>query len=123
VYDRTTQRTQRVSISSARTQANLQSSKPSLSTDGRFVAFTSAASNLVRNDTNGDTDVFVHDRATHQTQRVSISSTGVQANGDSGYAPSISADGRFVAFTSAASNLVRNDTNGKTDVFVRGPLY
>ena len=90
---------------------------PSISADGRFVAFESLASNLVPGDTNGVGDVFVHDRQTGTTERVSVSSAGTQGNGDSAV-PSISADGRFVAFVSVASNLVPGDTNGRLDVFV-----
>src|SRR5207244_1338287 len=85
------------------------------------VAFSSDATNLVGRDTNGAADVFVHDRVIGTTKRVSVSSTGAQANDDSvsGFAPAISADGRFVAFSSDATNLVPGDTNGQTDVFVR----
>ena len=94
---------------------------PALSADGRFVAFTSIASDIVPNDTNGDTDVFVLDRATGVTTRESVASTGEQANGGSwfGSACAISANGRFLAFSSDASNLVPNDTNGRSDIFVR----
>ena len=70
-------------------------------------------------DTNGSPDVFVRDRQTGTTQRVSVGPGGVQGNGDSSQRPSISADGRFVAFSSDASNLVPGDTNGVDDVFVR----
>jgi len=99
-------------------QANGGSDGPSLSADGRYVAFSSAASNLVSGDTNSARDIFVRDRKLHKTYRVSVSTTGVQANGDSDL-PSISADGRYVAFVSIASNLVPNDTNGLSDIFVR----
>ncbi len=71
-------------------------------------------------DTNGDDDVFVHDRQTGTTTRVSVRSSGRQGNSHS-FSPSISGDGRFVAFDSAASNLVPGDTNGFKDVFVHGP--
>lgn len=118
VRDRTTGRTRRVSVSSAGEQPNGNSFDPFISADGRFVAFSSAASNLVGGDTNGVTDIFVRDRTTGRTRRVSVSSAGEQANGQSG-SPSISADGRFVAFSSAASNLVGGDTNGVADIFVR----
>ncbi|MCW5775737.1 MAG: PD40 domain-containing protein [Phycisphaeraceae bacterium] len=109
--------TSRVSVSSTYVQSNGSSAFPSVSADGRFVAFSSAATNLVEGDTNGLDDVFVHDRQTGKTTRVSISSTGAQGDGDSTH-PAISADGRFVAFSSAASNLVEGDTNGVLDVFV-----
>jgi Concanavalin A-like lectin/glucanases superfamily/Bacterial Ig-like domain (group 3)/MBG domain (YGX type)/IPT/TIG domain/MBG domain/WD40-like Beta Propeller Repeat len=89
-----------------------------VSADGRFVVFVSSASTLVPGDTNGVADVFLRDRQTNQTTRVSVSSGGDQANGESGY-PSVSANGRFVTFASAASNLVEGDENGATwDVFV-----
>jgi Tol biopolymer transport system component len=89
-----------------------------LSADGRFVAFSSEASNLVPGDTNDAGDVFVHDRRTGTTARVSLGSGGVQGNGRSD-SPTLSADGRFVAFSSWASNLVPGDTNDAGDVFVR----
>jgi Tol biopolymer transport system component len=109
----------RVSISSAGEQANTTSSNPSISTDGRYVAFESNASNLVDWDTSTRQDVFVHDRLQAVTTRLSVSYTvGKEGNGDSG-APSISADGRYVAFHSYAYNLVPNDTNRTWDVFVR----
>ena len=89
----------------------------SISANGRFVAFSSIASNLVEGDTNGTEDIFVRDLVTGITERVNISPSGEQANGDSS-APSVSADGRYVAFASFATNLVDNDTNGQGDVFV-----
>lgn len=110
-------KTSRVSVASDGTEANNASSFPAISSDGRYVAFQSYADNLVRGDTNGASDIFVHDRETLQTTRVSISSDGNQGNGES-YFPSISGDGRYVAFTSEADNLVPNDTNGKEDVFI-----
>src|SRR5207247_327255 len=91
---------------------------PALSADGRLVAFQSDATNLVAGDTNGATDLFVHDRQTGTTERVSVASGGRQGNGFSA-GPVLSADGRFVAFHSTATNLVAGDTNGATDVFVR----
>jgi uncharacterized repeat protein (TIGR01451 family) len=116
VRDRSTGQTTRVSVDSAGNQGSLESRYPAISADGRYVAFQSKASNLVANDT-GWEDIFVHDRTTSQTTRVSVDSTGAQSNGMS-YFSSISADGRFVAFQSLASNLVANDTNGKQDIFV-----
>jgi len=109
--------TTRVSVASDGTQGNGHSYFHSISADGRYVAFESSASNLVNGDTNGADDVFVHDRQTGQTTRVSVASDGSQGNESSGY-PSISADGRYVAFNSGASNLVSGDTNGTNDVFV-----
>jgi len=112
--------TTRISVSSSGTQANAQCDfyNPSISADGRYVAFWSGATTLISGDTNGKADIFVHDLQTGAKTRASVSSTGAQANGESGYS-SISADGRFVAFTSEATNLVTGDTNGMTDVFVR----
>ena len=108
----------RASVATGGEQGNGRSFFPAISADGRFVAFYSDASNLVAADTNGARDVFVHDRQTGETARVSVDSSGAEANGDS-FAPAISADGRFVAFSSAASNLVAGDTNGVDDVFLR----
>ena len=93
------------------------SSTPSISANGRYVAFASVASNLVSGDTNGFPDIFVRDTQTSTTFRVSVDSGGNEANGNSS-APSISADGRYVAFESFASNLVSGDTNGYRDIFV-----
>lgn len=105
--------TEIISVSSTGTQGNGPSVSPSLSTDGRFVAFQSLASNLVPGDTNGVSDIFVRDRVAQTTERV----CGVQGNGSSS-APAISADGNFVAFSSAATNLVPGDTNNQLDIFV-----
>jgi Tol biopolymer transport system component len=112
------QATARLSVDSSGRQANSSSSQPAISADGRFVAFQSIATNLVANDTNGHTDVFVFDRQTGQLERVSLENSGLQGNNDS-FSPAISADGRCVAFTSSASNLVVGDTNQTRDVFVR----
>ncbi len=108
-----------VSVDSAGNQANgSTNSPPDISSDGRFVAFYSEASNLVADDTNDADDVFVRDRRTGTTERVSVDSSGDQGNATSYRTPSISADGRFVAFGSWATNLVPNDTNGEPDAFV-----
>ena len=107
-----------VSAASDGANADNDSKDPSVSSDGRYVAFHSAASNLVVGDTNGVPDVFVRDLTAGTTVRVSVDSDEAQGDGDS-YAASISSDGRFVAFESAATNLVAGDTNGETDVFVR----
>jgi len=109
------------SLAGGSTFGNLSSSHPSISADGRYVAFESGASNLVAGDTNGTTDVFVHDRVLGTTQRISISSSGVEGNSASLHA-SISADGRYVAFHSIATNLATGDTNGVADIFVRDRL-
>ncbi|MGW0535316.1 RICIN domain-containing protein [Streptomyces sp. NPDC003032] len=116
--DRTNGTTQRVSVAGNGSQGNNWSFSPSVSADGRYVAFTSSASTLVAGDTNGADDIFVHDRQNRTTQRVSVTGGGGQGNGES-RTPSFSADGRYVAFTSAATNLVTGDTNGADDVFVR----
>ena len=84
--------------------------------DGRYIAFESSATNLVARDTNEATDVFVHDRKTGATERMSVDSAGIEGDSDSG-APSLSADGRYVVFDSRATNLVPNDT-GQSDVFI-----
>lgn len=117
IRDRMAGTTALVSVSTAGTQGDRASGGASISAGGRFIAFTSPASNLVT-DTNPRADVFVRDRATGTTTRVSVSDASAQANGDS-YLPSISADGRYVAFASVASNLVRGDTNHFVDVFLR----
>jgi Tol biopolymer transport system component len=117
VHDRQTGETTRVSVSSEGTQGSMHSESPSISSDGRYVAFYSWATNLVENDTNNNEDVFVHDRQTGETTRVSVSSEGTQGD-DYSYNPSISSDGRYVAFYSWATNLVESDTNGRYDVFV-----
>ncbi len=111
-------RTIRASVADDGAQANDASRRPKISGDGRYVVFWSLATNLVPNDTNGQNDIFVRDLRAGRTYRVSVDSNGRQANGKSGY-PAISADGRWVAFQSGATNLVPNDTNGKTDVFLR----
>ena len=91
-----------------------------LSANGRYVAFGSYASNLVpEGDDNGDgnPDVYVNDRLTHQTRRVSVASDGTQGN-DWSWKPDISADGHLITFSSWSSNLVSGDTNSRLDVFV-----
>ncbi|MEZ5963013.1 MAG: hypothetical protein R3F56_04115 [Planctomycetota bacterium] len=99
-------------------EPNGSSFDPSIAHGGRFVAFASNASNLVSFDTNGKADVFVRDLQGQVTQRVSLGSTGVQANEDC-RSPSITADGRYVVFTTAANNMGAPDTNGMNDVFLR----
>ena len=118
VRDRKLHKTYLVSVGPAGVQGNGNSADPSISADGRYVAFESDASNLVAGDSNGREDVFVRDRKLHRTYRVSVGPAGAQGNNGS-YSPSISADGRYVAFESDASNLVASDSNGYEDVFVR----
>ena len=122
VRDRLTNTTTLVSVDSAGNPGNSGSGSPSISGDGRFVAFTSDASNLVPGDTNSEpgivgTDIFVRDTLTNTTTRVSVDSAGTQGNSYSS-SPSISADGRFVAFDSSSSNLVPGDANYTDDIFV-----
>ncbi|MCZ8192347.1 MAG: DUF4347 domain-containing protein [Microcystis sp. LE19-338.1B] len=119
VHDRTTATTSCVSVASDGTQGNAFSCYPAISADGLYVAFESDASNLVNGDLNGARDVFVYDRTTGTTSLVSVASDGTQGNSYSDYKPSLSADGRYVAFGSTAGNLVSGDTNGTLDIFVR----
>lgn len=116
VRDRQTNTTTRVSIASDGTQANGRSYFPSISANGRYVAFYSSASNLAANDSNNNDDIFVHDRQTGETVRVSKSSNGQEGNAASQY-PDITANGCYVAFMSEASNLVVNDNNSYRDAF------
>ena len=106
------------SASTAGTAANAAAYAPSVSADGRHVAFHSTASNLVGDDTNGSWDVFVKDLAAGTLVRASTNAAGEQANGYS-YDATLSADGRKIAFVSHASNLVAGDTNGVPDIFVK----
>jgi Tol biopolymer transport system component len=117
VHGLVSRETTRVSVDSGGAQADGVSSRPAVSGDGRFIAFQSAASNLVAGDTNGATDIFVHDRESGETTRVSVANDGGQANASS-FEPGINADGRFVTFFSPASNLVEGDTNNTYDAFV-----
>jgi Tol biopolymer transport system component len=124
VRDRRTGKTTRMSVDSRGRQGggdrtNNGSNAPAISGNGRYVVFHSADSNLVHGDTNGVFDIFVHDRRTGRTTRVSVSSSAAQANQESLGAVSISSDGRYIAFTSLASNLVAGDANEITDVFLR----
>jgi Tol biopolymer transport system component len=122
VYDRQTGATTRISNAPGAVPSNGYSDLAALSADGRYVVFKSTASNLVAGDNNGAWDIFVHDRQTGATTRVSVGPGGAQANSDSN-TPALSADGRYAAFESSANNLVVGDTNNASDVFVhdRGP--
>lgn len=117
VHDRQSGVTERVSVHSTGRQGDSDSDAPSISSDGRFVAFHSIATNLVDDDTNRVDDVFVHDRQTGVTERASVHSNGTEGDRRSSTS-SISGDGRFIAFASRATNLVRGDTNERWDVFV-----
>ena len=106
---------QLVSTSATGVQSNDFSTRPDISADGRYVTFTSYASNLVPGDTNGLGDIFRKDMVTGEIIRVSTSATGAQASSDEG--TFVSNDGRYVLYTSDATNLVSGDTNGQKDVF------
>jgi Tol biopolymer transport system component len=129
VHDRTTGETTRASVASGGAQAMGHSSDPargwdagaSISADGRFVAFTSTATNLVAGDMNGFGDVFVHDRLSGATTRVSVPSSGGEANHYS-YVGELSDDGRIAVFISAADNLAGGDRNTTWDVFAHDRL-
>ena len=120
LHDLQTGDTTRISLTSSGSQANGGSDSPALSSDGHHLAFVSSATDLdpTSVDTNNVDDVFVRDLQTGVTQRVSISTSGEEANDYSDYSISISADGRFVAFRSDATNLVSDDTNAMSDIFV-----
>jgi Tol biopolymer transport system component len=132
VHDRDSDTVERVNVPTAGGEADGVTFRGMVSGNGRYVGFRSRANNLVAHDTNDALDVFVHDRATGRTRRVSVASDGSQADG-SGFArparasafmsrPFLSANGRFAAFSSRATNLVRDDRNGKADVFVHDRL-
>jgi Tol biopolymer transport system component len=113
---------ERVSVATGGTQGEngSQSYLPSMSADGRFVAFVSSTGNLVAGDTNGADDVFVRDRQTGTTERVSIATDGTQANDHCGVGGvAISGDGRYVVFRSDASNLVTGPTDGYGQILIR----
>jgi Tol biopolymer transport system component len=116
--DMTTGITQRVSVTSKGAQTNGGLGRVTMSGDARYVVFQSDAWNVVPDDTNGVTDIFVHDTQTGKTFRASVSSTGAEANGYSGNA-TIIADGHLVVFESDASNLAGRDKNLTTDIYGR----
>ncbi|MBF0156389.1 MAG: putative Ig domain-containing protein [Magnetococcales bacterium] len=114
-----------VSGSASGTVGDYQSIRPLISTDGRYVSFASSASNLVSGDTNGVSDVFLKDTVTGSVVLVSSSASGIVGDAQSGVANgqlirhALSADGRYAAFLSRASNLVPGDTNGTADIFLK----
>ena len=112
VHEMATGETLRVSVDSNGYQIAGDSLWPNISADGRFVVFLS-------DDLNGINGIFINDRLTGETNELTVNSDGEQPNGRSNARPSISADGRFVAFASRASNLVSHDTNGFADIFIR----
>ncbi len=118
LFDRQTRHIERVNVTASGQQSNRPTEGGAVSADGRYVAFTSGASDLVDGDTNDEPDVFVVDRQIHSIERVNVADDGSQALGDFSYFASISADGRYVGFVSYAANLVPNDTNGIFDMFV-----
>lgn len=118
VRDRLLAQTRRPSSNLSGASGNQESGGNKISLDGHFIVFDSLASDLVAGDTNNMSDVFVYDQQSQTVTRVSIGANGVQANGDSDSAR-LSSDGRYVIFSSTATNLIPNDTNGVRDVFLR----
>lgn len=108
----------RVSVNGEQEEANNDSDAPDVSADGRFIVYESNATNLTNDDTNRATDIYLYDSQTGQTERISINSEEEQGNGVSRN-PSVSDDGRYVVFESHSSNLVENDTNQASDIFLR----
>jgi Tol biopolymer transport system component len=120
VHDMATATTTRVDVSASGGQlAQGVADGLSMSADGRYVAYTSAAADVVTGDTNGVNDVFVRDLKTARTQRASVSSAGAQGDGASDSGTSLSPTGRYVVFGSDATTLVAGDTNQQRDVFLR----
>jgi photosystem II stability/assembly factor-like uncharacterized protein/6-phosphogluconolactonase (cycloisomerase 2 family) len=117
VYDRDTDTIERISINDEGAEGDSSSSAPAISSDGRYVAFQSSATNLVADDTNGSNDVFVYDRTLDTIERVSVDDEGTEGD-DGSYSSTLSADGRYVAFESDATNLFVDDENGGLDSFV-----
>jgi hypothetical protein len=124
-FDRSASTVVRASLSSAGVQGNASSSSSSLSLDGRYMVYRSNATNLVAADLNAQPDVFRRDMLLSSTGLSSLDTAGNQANSYSycgGYGPSVSSDGRYVAFYGASTNLVAGDTNGNWDIFVRDAI-
>jgi dipeptidyl aminopeptidase/acylaminoacyl peptidase len=120
--DRTTGGLTLVSVASDGTRGNYPSDGGEISADGRYVLFTTNATNLIPGDANGDTtDVLLRDLQNGTTTLENVSNAGVQANGDSA-ACGISRNGSLIMFNSAGDNLIKNDTNRMVDIFLRGPL-
>ena len=122
VFDRDLCTFELISVSSAGDPGNQNSQRPSISGDGRYVAFQSDATNLVPSDTNGDMDIFVRDRELGVTSRVSVTSLNAQTTGGDSSGARISADGTVVAFISQSPTVVPADSNSRPDVFARDLL-
>jgi Tol biopolymer transport system component len=118
VYDRRADVVTPASVDDSGNMGNDTSQGPSMSSDGRYVAYYADATDLVPGDQNGASDVILYDRQSGGATRLSVGNSGEEADGDS-TRPSISADGKLVAYQSEATNLVPGDTNGFTDIFVR----
>lgn len=120
VHNRDTGETTRVSVNTSGKGGNAASNMAAISADGRYVAFESDATNLdlARQDSNGVDDIFVHDRVNSETVRITVNSDGQESNAGS-HNPTISGDGRYVAFSSSATNLVTGNTNGLAHIFIR----
>jgi len=121
LHDLQTSTTARVSTASDGSEGDNNSKFSKLSGNGRYVVFSSAATNLMPDDTNNKEDIFIHDIQTGMIKRVSLANNGAEADANSLYS-SVSSDGRYVAFTSHATNLVSGDTNGEPDLFVRDTI-
>jgi hypothetical protein len=117
VFDRQTPQYELISVGTDNSQANQNCIYPSISGDGNIIVFESKSSNLSPEGSNGKSQVFLRDRSNNRTELISKSIAGGPGDGES-KEPSISGDGRFITFLSSSSNLVANDTNGKTDIFV-----
>jgi hypothetical protein len=115
-YDRLTGTSEVVSVSAYDPSLHRYTARD-VSADGRYVVFDSLMDNVVPGDNNGCWDLFLRDVLVGETMRLSVASDGVQGNAHTRFG-AVSADGRFVAFTSEASNLVPGDTNGEGDAFV-----
>lgn len=118
VHDRATGGIERVNVASDGSEANNSGYDAAITGDGRYVAFASSATNLVPGEQHYYSHIYLHDRVTRTTERISVASDGTPANSFS-YRPDVSADGRYVTFSSYGSNLVADDSNAQLDVFVR----
>jgi Tol biopolymer transport system component len=122
VRDRQLGTTEEVSVGLGGVEANGESTMPDISADGRYVVFHSTASNLVTGDANGVADIFRRDLVADTTEIISVATDGTQGNDNAGFRPRISDDGRYVTFSSRASNLVPGDNPGGNDTFLRDTI-